>query len=196
MLDMGREGLALKTRGREADEQLLVEAAKEDPRRFGELYEANFDRVYAFIAARVRNRAEAEDLTSEVFHKALANISRFEWRGAPFATWLFRIAANAIADRSARAAREREIPPSADPPAPVEPAGLEEAEQRARLFGLVSRLPKDQHRVIVMRFAEEKSIGEIAQDMGRTEGAVKQLQFRALENLRARIASQTGGAHG
>ena len=192
---MGREGLALRL-GKEADERPLIEAAQEDPRRFGELYEANFDRVYAFIAARVRNRAEAEDLTSEVFHKALANLSRFEWRGAPFAAWLFRIASNAIADHGSRAAKEREISPPNDPFGSAEPAGVIEAEQRARLFRLVQRLPKDQHRVIVMRFAEEKSIGEIAREMGRTEGAVKQLQFRALENLRARMLSHTGGAHG
>jgi len=192
---MGREGLALRL-GKEADERPLIEAAQEDPRRFGELYEANFDRVYAFIAARVRDRAEAEDLTSEVFHKALANLSRFEWRGAPFAAWLFRIASNAIADHGSRAAKEREISPPNDPPGSAEPAGVIEAEQRARLFRLVQRLPKDQHRVIVMRFAEEKSIGEIAREMGRTEGAVKQLQFRALENLRARMLSHTGGAHG
>jgi len=192
---MGREGLALR-QGKEADERLLIEAAQEDPRRFAELYEANFDRVYAFVLARVRNRAEAEDLTSEVFHKALANLSRFEWRGAPFAAWLFRIASNALTDRSARAAREREISPAEDPAGVAEPAGIVEAEERAQLFRLVKRLPKDQQRVIVMRFAEEKAIGEIASEMGRSEGSVKQLQFRALQNLRARMLSQAGGAHG
>ncbi|HEY6293929.1 MAG TPA: sigma-70 family RNA polymerase sigma factor [Terriglobia bacterium] len=186
----------MKTRGKEADEQLLVEAAQEDPRRFVELYEANFDRVYAFIAARVRNRAEAEDFTSEVFHKALANLSRFEWRGAPFASWLFRIAANAMADRSARLAREGEVRLPNHPPEQVQPVGLEEAEQRARLYRLVRRLPRDQRRVIVMRFAEQKSIREIAEEMRRTDGSVKQLQIRALENLRTRMASKSGGAHG
>src|SRR5262245_43243574 len=80
-------------------EQLLIEAAQKDPRRFGELYETNFERVYAFIVRRVHDRTEAEDLTSEVFQHALANLSRFEWRGVPFAVWLFRIAANSIADQ-------------------------------------------------------------------------------------------------
>src|SRR5215467_7817988 len=79
-------------------ERLLVEAAQKDPRRFAELYEANFERVYAFIVRRVQDRHDAEDLTAEVFHHALANIARFEWRGVPFAVWLYRIAANAIAD--------------------------------------------------------------------------------------------------
>jgi hypothetical protein len=81
-----------------AEERLLVEAAQKDPARFAELYELNFERVYGFIARRVGDRDAAEDLTSAVFHKALANLRRFEWRGAPFAAWLLRIAANAIAE--------------------------------------------------------------------------------------------------
>lgn len=182
----------------EADEQLLIEAARKNPGRFAELYEANFERVYAYVASRVRDRDEAQDVTADVFHKALANLPRFEWRGAPFAAWLYRIAANAIVDRAARAARERTIPAPDDPPF-SDPAlndpGLEEVERRARLFRMVRSLPKDQHRVIELRFAQEMSIREIAGLMGRSEGAVKQLQFRALETLRARWAAETGGAH-
>ena len=90
----------------QAEERLLVEAAQKDPARFAELYELNFERVYGFIARRVGDRDAAEDLTSEVFHKALANLRRFEWRGAPFAAWLLRIAANAITDRGQRAGKE------------------------------------------------------------------------------------------
>ena len=178
----------------EADEQLLIEAAQKNPSRFAELYEANFERVYAYVASRVRNRDEAEDVTADVFHKALANLQRFKWRGAPFAAWLYRIAANAIVDRASRTAREREVPAPDDDP-PVQDAELEQAERRARLFRLVRSLPKDQHRVIELRFAGEMSIREIAEVMGRTEGAVKQLQFRALETLRARWAGEAGGAH-
>jgi len=177
----------------EADEQLLIEAAQKNPSRFAELYEANFERVYAYVASRVRTRDEAEDVTADVFHKALANLHRFEWRGAPFAAWLYRIAANAIADRASRNTRERELPPPDDPP--VHDSELEQVERHARLFRLVRSLPKDQHRVIELRFAEEMSIREIAAVLGRTEGAVKQLQFRALETLRARWARETGGAH-
>src|SRR5439155_24540692 len=64
-----------------ADERLLVEAAQSDPARFADLYEAHFETVYAFIVRRVRDRDTAEDLTSEVFHKALANLREYEWRG-------------------------------------------------------------------------------------------------------------------
>src|SRR5438270_13571845 len=84
------------------DERLLVEAAQIDPARFGDLYEIHFERVYAFIARRVRDRDTAEDLTSDVFHKALANLRSYEWRGAPFAAWLIRIAANVVVDQYKR----------------------------------------------------------------------------------------------
>ena len=70
--------------GADTAERLLVEAAQKDPARFAEIYEHNFARVYAFIARRVGNRDVAEDLTSDVFHKALAGLPRFEWRGVPF----------------------------------------------------------------------------------------------------------------
>jgi RNA polymerase sigma-70 factor (ECF subfamily) len=181
----------LKAVKKEADERLLIEAAQRDTRRFAELYEHNFERVYAFIVRRVGNREEAQDLTSEVFHQALANLGRFEWRGVPFAAWLLRIAANALADRWQRAARERGNP-TRDAPVEASEIDLEEIEQRARLFRLVKGLPADQRRVIEMRFAEEKSIREIAQELGRTEGAVKQLQFRGLQNLRARVGEANG----
>ncbi|MFZ0286377.1 MAG: sigma-70 family RNA polymerase sigma factor [Terriglobales bacterium] len=165
----------------QADERLLVEAAQRDPARFAQIYEIHFERVYAFIARRVGDRDATEDLTSEVFHKALANLSRFEWRGVPFAAWLLRIAVNAIVDRSKRHGREIAVD---DPPEISTQPGLKQVENRARLFQLVNQLPEDQRHIVAMRFAEQKSIREIAQQLGRSEGAVKQLQFRALENLR------------
>ena len=194
---MARRAPALKAFGKDgeavADERLLVEAAQKDPRRFAELYENNFERIYAFIVRRVGDRDAAEDLTSDVFHRALANLRQFEWRGVPFAAWLFRIAANSIADRSQRAAKERAISHLDDPGNPsLSEASLEASEERARLFRLVDTLPADQRRVIVMRFAEQRSIREIAQVLRRTEGAVKQLQFRGLQSLRVRL----GEAHG
>ncbi|HKV38310.1 MAG TPA: sigma-70 family RNA polymerase sigma factor [Blastocatellia bacterium] len=172
-------------------ERTLVEAAKRDPLQFAALYEDNFERVYAFIARRVGDRDVTEDLTSDVFLQALANFSRFEWRGVPFAAWLFRIATNAIIDRSKRVAREQGSAKAESRVDEVFEAmsggieeGMEEIEQRARLFRLIDRLPPDQRHVIVMRFTEEKTIREVAEELRRTEGAVKQLQFRALRNLR------------
>ena len=92
---MARRAPASSALRKDVDERTLIEAAQRDPGRFAELYESNFDRVYAFVVRRVRDREEAEDVTSEVFHRALANLGQFEWRGVPFAAWLLRIAANA-----------------------------------------------------------------------------------------------------
>jgi RNA polymerase sigma-70 factor (ECF subfamily) len=184
---MARGQLPLEAREDSPGDRPLIEAAQRDPRRFAELYELNFDRVYAFIARRVRNREEAEDLTSEVFHQALANLPRFEWRGVPFLAWLLRMAANAIVDRWHATSKEQ-VDPRLDA---EDNAALAEVEQRASLFQLVASLPPDQRRVILDRFVEQRTTREIAAALGRSEGAVKQLQFRAIENLRARI----GGAH-
>jgi len=166
------------------EERLMIEAAQKDPRRFGELYERNFERVYAFIARRVADRHEAEDVTSEVFHHALANLSRFEWRGVPFAVWLFRIAANSIADRWKK--HSREAGSASDD---LDQSHWPDIERHVILFRLVDDLPADQRSVILKRFVEEKSIREIAEELQRSEGAIKQLQFRALENLRARAGA-------
>ena len=170
----------------ETDERLLIEAAQRDPLRFAELYENNFERVYAYVAYRVRDRSEAEDLTAEVFQQALAGIQRFEWRGVPFAAWLLGIAARVLADRWERLGKRQEVP--ADE---LEQAGIDAAiEQRAMLFQLVDSLPEDQRKVIIRRFVDQRSIREIAQELGRSEGAVKQLQFRALQTLRAHMRSK------
>ncbi len=176
----------MKALKKEADERLLVEAAQQDPARFADLYELNFERVYAYAVKRVTSRAEAEDVTAEVFHQALANLKRFEWRGIPFAAWLFRIAANLISDRWQRSGREVADDSQIDA-AQVSPTEIEDVERRATLFRLVSTLPEEQRRVVVLRFVEDKSIKEVAREVCKTEGAVKQLQFRALTNLRARM---------
>jgi RNA polymerase sigma-70 factor (ECF subfamily) len=175
----------LKALKKEADDRLLIEAAQKDPARFAELYECHFERVYAYIVRRVGDRTETEDLTSEVFHHALANLHRFEWRGIPFAAWLFRIAANLISDRWHKSGRE--VGDVSEYEAAVTPVEIEECERRAALFRFVDLLPAEQKRVVVLRFVEEKSIKEVARQISKTEGAVKQLQFRALTALRARM---------
>ena len=177
----------MKALKKEADERLLIEAAQRDPARFAELYEINFERVYAYVVRRVGNRTETEDVTSEVFHQALANLKRFEWRGIPFAAWLFRIAANLISDGWKRSGREVSDDCGQIDAAQVKPVEIEEVERKATLFRLVGTLPDEQRRVIELRFVEQKSIKEVAQEIRKTEGAVKQLQFRALSSLRARM---------
>ncbi len=179
----------------ETEERRLIEAAQQDRACFADVYERYFELVYGYVARRVRDRAVTEDLTSEVFRKALANIDRFKWTGAPFGAWLLRIASNVIADRANRQKKDgvrvdepSELESRDAPSAPEsQQVQLEEAERRAWVIRMVDELPDDQRRVVRMRFAEEKSINEIALELGRSDGAVKQLQFRAFQNLRAKL---------
>jgi RNA polymerase sigma-70 factor (ECF subfamily) len=165
----------------EPDERLLIEAAQRDPRHFAQLYESHFDRVYAFIACRVRDRTAAEDLTAEVFHQALAKLDQFEWRGLPFKAWLLRIASNAVHDRWRETGRHRES--SSDGFA--EPGGDDGTERRTMLVQLLDGLPVNQRLVLTRRFLEDRSTAEIARELDLSEGAIKQLQFRALQTLRS-----------
>jgi RNA polymerase sigma-70 factor (ECF subfamily) len=176
----------LKATEHHADERSLIEAAQRDPTCFAVLYEANFDRVYAFVARRVPSREEAEDETAEVFHQALAGLGGFEWQGTPFAAWLIGIASHLIARRWQRATGHIEVPAKE-----LETIGVSDhAERQAVLAQLVDRLPDDQRLVIRRRFVDQKSIREIAQELTRSEGAIKQLQFRAIETLRNQIRSR------
>jgi len=175
------------------DDRPLVTAAQRDRRQFTALYERNVDAVHAYVYRRVDNRAEAEDITSLVFQKALANLDRFEWRGVPFVAWLLRIAANAVTNHWRRVSREQPMADLDGPePAPADPADIDALERRALLFRLVRTLPVDQRRVIEMRFADERGIREIARELNRTESAVKQLQYRAIQNLRAQLQKSPG----
>jgi RNA polymerase sigma-70 factor (ECF subfamily) len=157
-----------------------VEAAQADPARFLEIYERYVDRVYAFVSRRAGDRAVAEDITSQVFEQALRTIGRFEWRGAPVSAWLFRIAANALADHWRANARRAD----GEPPDLPDEREAENIERQVTLSRHVDRLPEVQRQVVWMRFVEEKSIRAVAAALGRSEGAVKQLQLRALQNLR------------
>jgi RNA polymerase sigma-70 factor, ECF subfamily len=159
-------------------ERDMVAAAQADPEQFLLLYDRYFHRVWVYAIRRLRNRVEAEDVTSEVFRRALENLRGYEWRGAPFFAWLQRIAANVLSDSWQKTGKE-----SVDPPPEIAGPAVD-LERRAMLFQLVDRLPDAQRRVIELKYLEERSLLEIARALGRTEGAVKQLQRRALEQLR------------
>jgi len=169
-----------------AAERRLIEASQEDPSRFAGLYERYFYRVYAFALARTGEQSMAEDVTSETFRRAFQHLPGFQWRGVPFSSWLFRIAANAATDMQAKGGRQVPLDKVAEQSAdPTNEMAL--IEERVQLLELVERLPRDQRRVIVLRFSEGRRAREIAEAIGRSEGAVKQLQLRALQNLRTWI---------
>jgi RNA polymerase sigma-70 factor (ECF subfamily) len=173
------------------DEEALVARARADRQAFAELYDRYFSRIYAFVRTRSATRADAEDVTSETFRRALAAIAEFEWRGLPFSAWLYRIAANALADHHRKSKRRsRHEPAAADPEGGgADPERLRDEERLASarfslVFDLVERLPDAQRQVIRLRFGEGLSIESTASALGRSAGAVKQLQHRAVSTLR------------
>lgn len=168
------------------EEKRLIERAKRDPREFGALYDRHFQQIYRFVYSRVREQTAAEDVTSEVFIKALKAMPRYQETGRPFAAWLYQIAVNAIADRYR----------SLRPTHPLEdfhdlsvggPALEDEAAQRdevRRIWQIVEDLPMQQRTALVLKFQEDMKIEDIALAMGKTPGAVKLLIHRGVSRLR------------
>ena len=169
---------------------LVERAQRGDRAALEELYLTHFDRIYGYLHMSVGSRHDAEDLTTQTFVKMLESIGRFRWQSVPFSAWLFRIAHNLAMDHFRARRRwqpEEEIP---------EPAGAEEnsAEEQAlasigdaSLLELVARLSPDQRQVLTLKFVFRFSNGEAAAILGKTEGAVKSLQHRALVSLQKHV---------
>ncbi|HUR47970.1 MAG TPA: sigma-70 family RNA polymerase sigma factor [Acidimicrobiales bacterium] len=167
------------------DERSLIERAQADPSCFDRLYQDNLAGVFVHVLRRCGSRSVAEDVTSEVFLRALRALPRFEWRGVPYLAYLRRIADNVLADASSRGSREAGIASRSEEPSTPPP------DFDDRVVELVGRLPEDQRLVLALRFGEDKSVAQVAGALGRSEGAVKQLQHRALATLRSWLASST-----
>ena len=167
------------------DERRLVEQAKSgDGEAFSELYEAYFERVYRFIFFRVTDREAAEDLASQVFLKAWENLGRYHPRG-PFLAWLYAIARNTVIDNY----RTRKQTVSLDEAAPVA-AQDEKLDDHIQfefeiqsLQAAMQQLTQEQQEVITLRFIAEYDTTQIAKHMGKSEGAIRALQMRALQAL-------------
>jgi RNA polymerase sigma-70 factor (ECF subfamily) len=171
------------------DEMALVEQAKTDPEAFGLLYERYVEKIYNYVYYRTGNHHDAEDLTAKVFYQALTHISRYVQRGAPFSSWLYRIAHNLVAnwhrDRSRRQiiSLDRLASVSRD----AEDGPFEHAshkEQRTELLDAIHRLPADRQQLLILKFVERLPNARIGQIMGRSEGAIKSLYHRTLISLR------------
>lgn len=182
------------------EENLVRLARQGEPGAFEQLYESYFDRIYRYIVMKVRNRADAEDLTQQVFMKAYESIDAFRWRGVPFAAWLFRIAHNQVVDHFRKRNRENTLPldeamtqsgPDFDP--------VVIAERRMQVKQLIDasgQLTEAQREVIALRFAGGLSVAETARAMGKSEGATKVLQHDALAKLRRIISFKQEEASG
>ena len=174
---------------------LARDASRSDVDAFGDLYRLYHGPLLQYVNARVAHRQEAEDLTNAIFEKAFAAIGRYQPSPAQFSTWLYTIARNALIDHY----RKRRLPvePDADHELlqATDPQGGPEEqlvadELRKVLYDAILELTDDQRQVVGCRFFFNLSVHEVAQMLGKTEGAVKALQFRALERLHRKLASE------
>jgi len=172
------------------DEESLVRRAKQrDQKAFAELYEEHFDRIYRYVALRIGDKTEAEDMTQQVFLKALQSISSFEWQGIPFAAWLFRIAHNQVVDYLRKKNKQTAILLDESLVSNVSSDSnpqlmVERSLDIEQLLLATKRLTEAQREVISLRFASELSITQVAKTMGKSQVAVKALQHSAIIALR------------
>jgi RNA polymerase sigma-70 factor, ECF subfamily len=190
---VGVQATSVGDRDPDVDVRALVARAQQGDRSaLEELYLIHFDRIYGYLHMSVGNRHDAEDLTTQTFLKMLEAIGRFRWQSAPFSAWLFRIAHNLAIDHfraGKRVQPEEEVP---------EPNGVEESsaeEQaldsmgRARMLELIDRLAAEQRQVLTLKFLFGFVNAEVAGILGKSEGAVKSLQHRALASLQKQLVS-------
>ena len=174
------------------DDELVRAAQGGDVAAFGQLYERYFEKVYSYLSFKVGNATEAEDLAEQVFLKAMESLRGYKWTGVPFQAWLFRIAHNLLVDNLRR--RSKRVSEPLDEALPdrrreADPeAHLAEKLTRQGLLHAVERLTELQKQVIQLKFAGGLSNAEVAQIMGKTEGAVKALQHAALQALQRQFA--------
>jgi RNA polymerase sigma-70 factor, ECF subfamily len=185
------ERTAAKPKESGAEVRRLVEQAQRGDRdALEELYLMHFDRIYSYLHMSVGNRHDAEDLTTQTFLRMLESIARFRWQAVPFSAWLFRIAHNLAMDHF-RASRR--VQPEEDVPEPegaeADSAELEamHAIGRQSLLELIENLSEEQQQVLTLKFVFNFANAEVATILGKTEGAVKSLQHRALVSLQKQI---------
>jgi RNA polymerase sigma-70 factor (ECF subfamily) len=170
--------------------ELVGRAQKGDRDALEELYLIHFDRIYSYLHVSVGNRHDAEDLTTQTFLKMLESIGKFRWQSAPFSAWLFRIAHNLAMDHfraSKRWQPEEEVPePDADESTSAETGALESIGRKSMLE-LIEDLSPEQQQVLTLKFVFNFSNGEAATILGKTEGAIKSLQHRALVSLQKQL---------
>jgi RNA polymerase sigma-70 factor (ECF subfamily) len=172
--------------------RVLVERAQNGDRlALEELYLLHFDRIYSYLHMSVGSRHDAEDLTTQTFVKMLEAIGRFQWRSVPFSAWLFRIAHNNAMDHfraNRRWQPEEEVPETAQgEESSAEEQALASLGQTSMLT-LIERLSPEQRQVLTLKFVFRFSNSEAAAILGKTEGAVKSLQHRALGSLQKHVS--------
>ncbi|MGH7612255.1 MAG: RNA polymerase sigma factor [Candidatus Dormibacteria bacterium] len=174
-------------------EEELIARAKDEPECFGQLYDRYFPQIYRYVAARVRSQELAEDITSEVFLKAMRAISRYRPSGHPFSSWLYQIAINTITDHYRSRKRGEE---SLDEGPELAAAGVAVDDEVADRLGVgeiwraIEALPEQQRAAMTLKYGEDLKLAEIGRILGKSEGAVKLLIFRGTASVRTRLVRQ------
>ncbi|MBL7208950.1 MAG: sigma-70 family RNA polymerase sigma factor [Dehalococcoidia bacterium] len=178
-----------------SEENLVRQAVDGNQQAFTQLYDEHFDRIYRYIYFRVTSQAEAEDLTQEVFLKALQAIGSYKWRDLPFAAWLFRIAHNQVIDHLRKRSKQKKAPLEEAAAVSMEDpvAMTEHKSEIEELTSAVKELPSAQQEVISLRFISGLPIAEVAKTLGKSEGTVKALQFNGTVSLRRILAGKGNG---
>jgi len=178
-----------------SEENLVRQAVDGNQQAFTRLYDEHFDKIYRYIYFRVSNQAEAEDLTQEVFLKALQAIGSYKWRDLPFAAWLFRIAHNQVIDHLRKQSKQKKAPLEEAAAVSVEDpvAMTEHKSEIEELTSAVKKLPSAQQEVISLRFLSGLPIAEVAKTLGKSEGTVKALQFNGTVSLRRILSGKGNG---
>jgi RNA polymerase sigma-70 factor (ECF subfamily) len=171
------------------DEESVVQRAKQqDPNAFAELYEEYFDKIYRYIVIKIGDKEEAEDMTQQVFIKALHSISSFKWKGVPFSAWLYRIAHNQVVDYIRKNSKRPDtLYDETLVRDDIENSPEKMTERRMdieEVLAATSHLTEAQREVISLRFAGELPTAQVAKIMGKSEGAIKALQHAAIISLR------------
>ena len=178
-----------------ADEARLIQRAQQgDERAISELYRRHVDVVYRYIWARVRDETVAEDLTAQVFLKALEGLPTYQDTGKPFLAWLYRIAHARTVDHWRQQERRVEVPlDEALPTGEPRPGALLEMEDDwVVAVDLMAKLTDDQQAVLMLRFIGEMSLAQVAETLGKTVGAAKAIQHRALASLARMLQDEEG----
>lgn len=175
--------------------ELMARAKSGDRRAFGKVFRLNYKEIYDYIARRIGDPHEAEDLTMLVFTKGLDKIGSYEERGAPAKAWLFRIAHNVVVDyfRARRTEVQLDEVNEHDPEGDVH-AKISDLMDIEEVRNAIALLPQAQSEVLTLRFLEDRSIAETAEAIGKKETTVRALQFKGINTLRTRLTrAHTGG---
>ncbi|MFN2219759.1 MAG: sigma-70 family RNA polymerase sigma factor [Anaerolineae bacterium] len=175
---------------------MIRRAQQGDKPAIGELYRLHVDVIYRYIWTRVRDDSVAEDLTAQVFLKALEGLPTYQPTGKPFLAWLYRIAYARIVDHWRKQERRVEVPlDEALPTSEPRPEDLLEYEADwVTAIDLLAQLTDDQQDVVILRFIGEMSLADVAETLGKTVGATKAVQYRALATLARLLEERKGSA--